>query len=138
MYKSALWSEKQKTTCVEMAKQGYTSREISAAIGRTKGSIIGYLHRLGIRMSDYNPKGRPKIPAPYKPRVKKAVHQEKPKEIKQVGDISFWSVKTFECRYITHKTDNIWETRCCGQPTLYGSWCDKHRKIVFRPKEKAA
>ena len=138
MYKSVLWTDKQKTTCVEMAKQGYTSREISAAIGRTKGSIIGYLHRLGIRMSDYNPKGRPKVVKPRKPRVVPAVYQKKPKEIKYMGEVSFWNVKTFECRYITHKNDNIWETRCCGKQTLHGSWCEEHRKIVFRPKEKAA
>jgi hypothetical protein len=138
MARSVLWTDKQKKTAQEMAKQGYTIREIGAVIKRTKGSIIGYLHRLGIRMSDYNPKGKPKAPKAYKPRVRVAVQKEKRKEIKEIEDISFWDVKNFECRYITHKTDNIWETRCCGQPTIYKSWCQKHFKIVFKPKEKAA
>ena len=138
MARSVLWTDKQKTTCVEMAKQGYTSREISAAIKRTKGSIIGYLHRLGVRMSDYNPKSRPKTPKPYKPRAPKAVQEKKPIEIKKMDGVSFFDTRMFQCKFITHESDNIWQTRCCGEPTLYGSWCEKHRKIVFRPKEKAA
>ena len=138
MARSVLWTDKQKTTCVEMAKQGYTSREISAAIKRTKGSIIGYLHRLGIRMSDYNPKGKPKTPKPYKPRAPKAVQEKKPIVIKSFDGVSLFDAKMFQCRYIIHESHNIWETKCCGLETTSGSWCEKHRKIVYRPKEKAA
>jgi hypothetical protein len=136
MARSVLWTEKQKTTCVEMAKKGYTSREISEVIKRTKGSIIGYLHRLGIRMSDYNPSGRPKTPKPYKPRDRKAVQDKKLIEIKEIPEVSLFEARMFQCRYITHQTGNIWETRCCGKPTIYKSWCQEHFKIVFRPREK--
>ena len=137
MARSVLWTDKQKTTCVEMAKQGYTTREISAVIKRTKGSIIGYLHRLGIRMSDYNPKGRPKVPKAYKPRVKKAVEQKKVIEIKDFQKVFLFEAKMFQCRYITNESKNIWETECCGQPTFYRSWCEKHFKSCFQPRKVA-
>ena len=136
MARSVLWSEKQKTTCKEMALQGYTSREISEKIKRTKGSIIGYLHRIGIRLSDYNPRGKPKIPQPHKPRPRKATQNEKPIEIKEFPEVLFFDARMFQCRYITHQTNNIWETRCCGKPTIYKSWCQEHFKIVFKPREK--
>lgn len=138
MARSVLWTEKQKATCKEMALQGYTTREIGAAIKRTKGSIIGYLHRIGIKLSDYNPSGKPKSPKAYKPRVKKAIHEEKPIEIKEMPKVLLFEAKFFQCRYITKQTDNIWETACCGQPTVYRSWCSDHFKIVFKPKERAA
>jgi hypothetical protein len=136
MAKSVLWTEKQRETCKEMALQGYTTREIGAVIKRTKGSIIGYLHRIGVRLSDHNPTHKPKTIKATKPSKPTAVRQKKPIEIKELPEIPFFEARMFQCRFITQEAANVWETKCCGQTTVYRSWCQKHFKIVFRPKEK--
>lgn len=46
--------------------------------------------------------------------------------------ISIIDVGPFQCRWIEGDDD-----QCCGKQTERGSWCEEHRKIVFRPIEPA-
>lgn len=41
--------------------------------------------------------------------------------------VSIIDVGPFQCRWIEGDDD-----QCCGKGTERGSWCEEHRKIVFR------
>ena len=133
--KSVIWSQHERDTAKQMALNGYTARQIAEKLKRSKNSIIGFLHRNKIQLSATNKYHKPKNVAP-KPRPKpKLVQQEKPIEIKHV---SLMEVRTFQCRYIMQESKDPWQVLCCGAETIYKSWCKKHFKVVFRPKERAA
>ena len=44
--------------------------------------------------------------------------------------------KRFVCKWVVHIDPNPFKTLCCGIPTKTGSWCEDHRKRVFKPREK--
>jgi len=44
--------------------------------------------------------------------------------------------KRFICKWVVYVDKDPFQTLCCGIPTQTGSWCDEHKKIVFKPREK--
>ena len=55
------WTVQERATAMQLAKKGATAAAIGAAIGRTRNSVIGWLHRAGLKLKGAPP---PKPPAP--------------------------------------------------------------------------
>jgi hypothetical protein len=48
----------------------------------------------------------------------------------------FSKLRPGECRWILQDEPPFTDPKCCALKAVErGSWCKKHRKIVFRPKE---
>ena len=145
MIKSVLWTQKERDTAIQMAKDGYTTREIGIRIGRSKNSVIGFLHRSQIYTKNFNPTGKPKVKAistpKSAPRPRLAIVPKEATQTKIPNDIKW--VKLFDatrtqCRFILEKPSNVFETKCCGKTTFYKSWCQEHFNRVYAPRGTAA
>jgi len=141
--KSILWKPHEKKLAIKMAHEGKRMKEIAVAVGRSRNSVIGFLHRSLIPVKkepvihkpvDKKPlKFRPKrVPTPYKPSVSYLAPEDfdKPK-------VFLFDTKMFECKWIYDKPENVFKTTACGQPTEKGSYCPYHHNIVYQPRGQA-
>jgi hypothetical protein len=130
--KSVIWSQREKDKAIKMVKDGFTAREISAAIGRTRNSIIGFIHRSGLSFSATNPTHRPASSlAPrkrFKPQPKPT---PEPEILIHFNAVKLFEAKRLQCRYILDKPSNVWDTTCCGAPVHKLSYCKAHHSIVY-------
>lgn len=136
MIKSVIWSPKERDTAIQMAQEGYTGSQIAQHLKRSRNSVIGFLHRSKIDLGKTNKAHRPRPvvskpkPPPSKP---KAVQTEIPIVS---NEIPLMEARMFQCKFITKENINPFQIMCCGAETVYKSWCSKHFKIVFRPRDK--
>ena len=131
---SVIWPDKHKEILREMHAAGATALEIAIKLGRTRNSVIGFIHRSGLSQP------RAKKPAN---RVPKPPQQLKPKEPKKLFtkpiievDIPkqnslFIFTNKRQCKYIASEPDGL-KTRVCGNRTIEGtSWCFEHHALVY-------
>lgn len=129
MIKSVIWPQKDKDKAIKMVGEGYTAIEIAAVLKRTKNSIIGFIHRSGLRFSSTNPTHRAKIKNAACKRSKLAPKPELPIEN---NNIRFFEARLFQCRFILDSPKNVWDTICCGAPVYKQSYCQAHYRICYR------
>ena len=132
---SAIWPDKHKEILREMHSKGATILEIATKLGRTKNSIIGFIHRSGL--SNNRPKN-----IPIKAKKPEFVVKEKPKQIfvkpiieierpKSTDGVLFVYTKNRQCKWIDNEPCGL-ETRVCGKLTATGkSWCPEHHALVY-------
>lgn len=139
------WTMDEKALAVELLNKNYSARQIAAQLnGRTKNSVIGLLNRMGLHW----PTVKPKLKRASKDNPRKLTHTPQNMkanlEYKRMvdpvtrpsGGVPYFSIRNFECRYITFHAERIEQTLFCGDPTKgLTSWCVKHHAIVFRPKD---
>lgn len=132
MIKSVIWSQREKEKVIKLVAEGRTAREISAVIGRTRNSIIGFIHRSGLSFSATNPTHRPARKAASKPRAKpRPKPAPEPEIFIQFNAVKLFEAKRLQCRYILDKPHNVWDTTCCGKPVHKLSYCKEHHSIVY-------
>lgn len=125
-------------------REGKTGTEIANMIGKTRGSVMGIVHRerkkgeLGlVRIGERNkfPAARPE------PKIKnKRILREirlgvrPPPEIPQPAfkGLTILDLRSDSCRYIVEESD-AWTTLYCGLPKTKGSYCDDHARLCYTP-----
>ena len=132
MIKSVIWSQREKDKVIKMVAEGHTAREISAEIGRTRNSIIGFIHRSGLSFAATNPTHRPASkPVPRKRSKPLPKPAPEPEIFIQFNAVKLFEAKRLQCRYILDKPHNVWDTTCCGAPVYKLSYCKEHHSIVY-------
>ena len=146
------WTTKEINLAKDMWQKGLSGKEIGVILGRTKNSIIGKMHSLGIKNKPIKlPKIKPAIKLlPTKP----VEHQEKPKLTtdnpgaffrqihnkvkKHLIGISLMDVRDGQCRQIICDSNNEnirgkdGNPVCCGERTIgTTSYCYTHAKLNF-------
>ena len=128
---SAIWPDKHKDILKEMHAAGATALEIAIKLGRTRNSVIGFIHRAGL--------ARPKpVKQPAQPKQPKPKAKPKPLFIKPIIEIDIPKQTTLfvftskrQCKYIEGEANGI-DTRVCGNRTIEGtSWCFEHHALVY-------
>jgi len=150
----AYWSEDEKDIVLDMWRKGETAVAIAETLGngRTRNSVLGYLHRLRKEMPDVPKKtegrptrekrfharpkriSRPKVikvakePLPVINAFTPIVEQEAP-----VEGIPYFETRRFHhCTYILNTSRDAHKIKCCGgTPFRNSSWCRKHYHEVF-------
>jgi hypothetical protein len=147
------WTNKEVEKLKELVKDSELSASQIAAHfpGRSRGSIIGYCGRNGIKLPNSG-RARPKkvkkgkIAATrpregYKYRTEPEIVGQPPK-IPGQEPIPFMDLKPYECRFCVedHSTPATPTMKCCGAvvmeraaPNMKGSYCDFHYEISTSP-----
>jgi len=122
-----LWTPEYDAILREEWSKGTAARDIAAILtaagfSQTRNGILGRAHRKGLaRHINANTKGRPPKPRPA------IIRPDFSKPLAPTG-----------CRYI-HGDAAGWQSKWCDAPLADpdGSWCARHRAIVFRPQNIA-
>lgn len=135
------WSLKEKKTTMDMAANGHTSKEIAAALGRSRGAVIGYCARNEIKLlgaSANVPRSvkskKVKIVAKVKLDV---VYQEQQNFIfEDHVNKTFMEIKNGECKSIIGDANGI-ETLYCARPVIKVGcdWCAQHYELYYNYKK---
>lgn len=147
----------------EMWDQNLTTREIGAALGLSKNSVCGLLHRMRTKGVDLPKKPRNgstrtqkreqiakvekvtalKVKAAAKPVepvpeiVVPVVPPPLPKPAEKQGRFRFIDLRRNSCRYVVSgKTAE--EFMFCGEPKKRGAYCEEHAKLCYVPLSKEA
>lgn len=120
---------------LDMWGNGKTGGEIGAALGLTRGSVMGLIHRQrkmgekkAARVGERN-----KFPS------KKEVERKQVHEINRLykktppppeGSLSILDLRLSSCRYIVCEGD-AWTTRYCGAETKRGPYCEHHAALCY-------
>jgi len=133
------WNEQEHEIAVSLWKSGASASKIGQELGRTRNSVMGYIHRLKLNMPDRILKKEPK---PIRPRTPKVAKPRMPsiKNVKFVGPtyssepshrVSLLDLGAFMCKWV--KDDRLLGhlPEYCGLPVLDGkSWCGFHHGIT--------
>ena len=134
---SIIWPDKHRKILHKMHAAGATAAEIAAVLGRTRNSIIGFIHRSGL--SNTRPKKQLPPKVERKPQVAKPapVHKLFQKPIVEIetpqskDGVLFIFSNNRHCKWIQDSPNGI-ETRICGNRSVSGkSWCAEHFALVY-------
>lgn len=53
----------------------------------------------------------------------------------KTSGVYLWEARRNQCRFIAERWDNVLLAICCGAKVTKGSWCDEHRKVVYRQSQ---
>lgn len=141
------WPAHQEETLRKLWAEGKSASQIAKALGnvRSRNSVIGKIHRLGIQRTGDNARRGPDKNKVRSARVKRQAVRTAPavKKAKPVAlpvdlafvaaippaDVQFADVTG--CRYMPG--DPQIDARVCNRPTVCGAWCVEHRKLVYVP-----
>lgn len=142
------WKTNERDTVVRMWKDGHSASEIAREIGdgRTRSSVLGFLHRLRRTMPDLErlQKRNQSVKRAYvrtKPREQKGP----PAPIPQInlrtpipeisppeGGVPYYETTRRHCKYILNTSKDPNNIKCCGHVRFKeSSWCEKHYREVF-------
>lgn len=153
------WTEQEDKVLRAMADQGATSREIGAAMGKTRNAIIGRSHRLGIKLGLKRPPG-PK-PKPKQPRIRRPVPSKiivapAPKPVPASpapapdpvvvalpvfspapSRVTFMNRRPFQCAFML---GSGYKSPICAQPIAheFTSYCAEHHALTHVPYQGKA
>lgn len=148
--KTNFWTINDTILAKKMNEEGRSARDIGAALGRSRNSVIGWFHRAGISLDKKTPNkvvkpvkermirtpAPPKPPVikrePFKPRLffdKAGQPIEQPSNAKNV---SFMKLKNMMCHSVVGEPKGV-DTIYCGEPTVKAtsSWCAYHHSIYY-------
>jgi hypothetical protein len=148
------WTVEERATAMQLAKKGATAAAIGAAIGRTRNSVIGWLHRAGLglqgkptpkrpsraltkpveRRAKLKPPAQPRFAAGYaymtgaNPMPPAPLPKREP--LPPLGNLM--TATANQCRWIDTAP------AICGRDTKAGSsYCPHHHSIVYVRKGAA-
>lgn len=125
-YRNA-WTNEELDRLQEMwTKEGSTSTQIGKELGRTRGSVLGKIHRLNIANKSPNHKTRP---------ISKVSKSDKiifssdfsDKDIKK--PISMMELKESSCRWPVDVGSDV---MYCGKTKERGGYCKSHGDMAYR------
>ena len=122
----------------DLAVQGFSAREMAAAMGVTKGSIIGVCHREKIPLSNTpgrpsrSPNDSPKSVG-HKVRQRPITPKTTPLPIEMIPTAPTLSIFELSTRTCSYPFGNEPPFMFCGQPVEDGSvYCTTHHSLCFR------
>lgn len=125
------WSEEETKRAFDLHREGMTFVEVGAALGRTKGSIAGRLHRVYGITGDGRGKGHNRQSRPRKPKAFKAAVSDLPEPTPLLVSIDDLASKMCRQPY------GDGPFRFCGHKVKEGSsYCPYHHQINWRPINK--
>lgn len=161
MTKNPKWGEYDTKTLTALWEAGMAASAIGKEMGRTRNSIIGRAHRLGLSRrgktllkadgrSKAIRKRKPKAPKQVKlwvkPRPPAPWRQKETVIVKPDGSkkVSLLQVRDYQCRAIVEYADGKLEGAiCCGEAVTVNrytgqpiSWCAYHHSIYFEPPKE--
>ncbi len=139
------WTDAEADEAFRLWKTGLSRAQIGVAMGKTRGSVVGKLHRMGVRDA-------PKIPGPRKKRV--YVYRPRPRKavtFKRLADVTAMApTGEFACQFL-----DLTNTTCrwpngdvgdqgfhfCGSPGADMAdnrpYCSFHNGVAYRrPDER--
>jgi len=135
-----VWTIAETIKAKNMNEDGYTAREIGAALGRSRNSVIGWFHRSGISLDKAMPNDTVKImkqpkavKEPFKPRLFFNSLTNKPiEQPTDVKNVPFMKISGMMCRSVVGEPKGV-DTIYCGEPTVKASssWCAYHHSIFY-------
>jgi hypothetical protein len=147
-------SDKQKVRIAELWAEGLSSTEIGRRMGRTKNSVIGHVHRLGLtkRMSPIRsrtvvpptPPRAPSSPAVTLPPLReicpvfvatspRPIFVTKPLPVSIVPLQHKPIKRDYRCEYLSGSTKPYVR---CPAPSIDGSYCKAHGDLCHVPKRR--
>ncbi|MCC3246701.1 GcrA family cell cycle regulator [Methylocystis sp. WRRC1] len=138
------WTEKEIEIVRDMWGTAASAAEIGKLLGRTKNSVIGRAHRMGLANAA-KPQHAPitKPPRPAKARKPKERELSVPEIIPPPIDhieipegVSFADLRANGCRWVIGNPEDL---TCCGAPASHAgsAWCSHHRALVYvRPRKR--
>ena len=146
----ALWADTDDAKLREMAEKGLSFRVIGEAIGRSRNSVIGRAHRLGV-ISTWVKPAVSKTPGAVKQRAKPAARMFKPKIIPvqdnklkpryaqpEASTTAFGTPRTLmglqphHCKFPIGERDGQ-HLFCCGDREGLAPYCSEHLLVAWRP-----
>jgi hypothetical protein len=151
------WTQQDVIKARAMVAKGMTAREIGRALGRTRNSVIGWMHRQGIKTGVPKPQAKPKtakVPPAPKPAPKKKIRplqsarvasfhhftKDDPQRYEPYQPLVFEdpaptmrlidTIGHTQCRWIPNDP-RMDETLVCGRETDGRSYCPLHHDIVY-------
>lgn len=121
-----VWDEKNLAEATAAWARKTPASEIAAQIGTTKNSVIGKMHRLGLKHGEA-PRPEPVEKLPYTP-------PPQPPTRPLFGRRPLIEAGMDQCRYPLWN-DGDTHRDVCGQRTVSvkESWCSEHVKLVYVP-----
>ena len=138
---ATMWTAEEAEAAISLWKAGILSaREIGAVIGKTRNSIIGYMHRYQIERDGPAPKPKKAFgpPKPRAPRKSRAKGKSAPPPPLPPGEkpapahgIAMIDLREHHCRWPLGKGLDL-PKFYCGQAKLSGrSYCPVHCKLAY-------
>lgn len=137
------WSAEESDTATRLWREGQSAAQIAKALssGRSRNSVIGRIHRLGLTGRVYMKavkKAARRKPSEHLSQNKiKGAHiaAAKPAQIEALPvslNVPFLAREPRQCKAVTDNTRH--EQRCCGAPRVSGSpWCADHKRLYTVP-----
>lgn len=145
------WTEAEDARLRQLVDDGLSAGLICGQMGRSRNSVMGRVHRLGIRLKGNDTLGRRerRAAAPSPRPVRRAPiavlgaerHQETVEPAKLIqpplaefGEVLFLEAGARRCRYPASEVSPVEAFMVCGERTLDGSsYCPHHYRITRAP-----
>lgn len=146
--KNFVWTDEADAIVKRMREEGYSASVIGNALGVTRNSVIGRVHRLKLPSSANTSKklfkkrspkprrARPDRTTPFQPSkvaLPPASIEIAPSSITLL-DVPLLETDSFHCRWI--EGDARINPTVCGHIIHKGSYCAYHARIVYEPARK--
>lgn len=130
-------TEEKRARIAELWNLGWTSSHIADAVGLSRNSVIGAVHRLrknGAIMTTREERRKPRI-------VKKAhelpIRKNLKKKNLELGKpVNILKLSFQSCRFIVEE-GGVHETKYCNNKIHKGAYCEDHYKICYVPAKKS-
>lgn len=141
-----MWTDKEDKLLIKLWSTGKTSNQIATVLKKSRGAIMGRIHRLRIEGVDLKARPRPPrkkriyVPKPKpKPKVLElaAVARPMPQPVSpfitapetDYGEpCDILSLRFFSCRYIVSEKPTLY----CNQMVHKHSYCEAHFKLCYQ------
>jgi hypothetical protein len=129
-------TEEKRSKIAELWNLGWTSSHIADAVGLSRNSVIGAVHRLrkgGAMMTTREERKKPKAVKKTNERaiIKRTKKNENLGKPANILNLTFQS-----CRYIVEEGD-VYNTKYCNKQIDRGAYCKEHYKICYVPAKKS-
>ena len=154
-----IWTMQEGIKARKMNEQGHTAREIGAALGRSRNSVVGWFHRQGISLNN----AAPMSPEAKAERARRAYHKRGKQPPKPLPDdtiprlfknsktkepivqppnelhVTFLGLTNAMCKAVIGEPKAL-ETLYCGEKPLKAghSWCEYHHNLYFGQRKSNA
>lgn len=129
----SLYSEEDDKLVRSMWAKGYSARDIGAKLGRTRSSVLGYVHRKEINIIQrFQAPSRPRAPLAEPLPVVGALAPQPPKRERREYDGSRpWIERaSFECAFpVSGNGADVYS--CCKPIKSVTGYCAAHHRVMF-------
>lgn len=130
-------TEEKRQKIAELWNLGWTSSQVADAVGLSRNSVIGAVHRLrknGAIMTTREERKKPRVVRTTKElRIRKNIERKASNLGKPVNILKL----TYQsCRFIVDQ-GNVYETKYCNNQMHRASYCKEHYRICYTPTKRS-